>query len=219
MDIRKLLFFIVLAAIFPIAGPAQDFILRPTPGAEIILAVADAQPAPTAEAAETAEAIQTFNSVLWYDLSFSGFFTMAGKSYYPPESATAQTEKDIPFDKWASLPFHVTFLSTGTLSLSNDRIQADLSLFDIDQRKKAFGLNIMGDKDQVRTLAHQWADEIVYRLTAGASRGIASTKIAYSSKRGNAKEIYIMDYDGYNFQAFTQNGSLNLFPTWSTDGN
>jgi TolB protein len=218
MNIRKLLFFFVLAAIVPIAGSAQDFILRPTPGAEIILAVADARPAQTAEAAETAEVIQTFNSVLWDD-TFSGFFTMAGKSYYPPESATAQTEKDIPFDKWASLPFHVTFLSTGTLSLSNGRIQADLSLFDIDQRKKAFGLNIMGDKDQVRTLAHQWADEIVYRLTAGASRGIASTQIAYTSKRGSAKEIYIMDYDGSNVQAFTQNGSLNLFPTWSTNDN
>ncbi|MBN2317837.1 MAG: PD40 domain-containing protein, partial [Acidobacteria bacterium] len=52
---------------------------------------------------------------------------------------------------------------------------------------------------------------------AGASRGIASTKIAYTSKIGDAEEIYVMDYDGHNAQAFTRNGSHNLFPNWSRD--
>jgi TolB protein len=81
----------------------------------------------------------------------------------------------------------------------------------------AFGQKITGDPGQIRAVAHRWADEIVYQLTAGASRGIASTKIAYCSRKGNAKEIYITDYDGYNSQAFTHNGSLNLFPNWAPD--
>ncbi len=69
----------------------------------------------------------------------------------------------------------------------------------------------------MRSVAHRWADEIVYKLTAGGSRGIASTKIAYTSRRGAAKEIYVMDYDGNDPRAFTRNGSLNLFPSWSPD--
>jgi TolB protein len=66
-------------------------------------------------------------------------------------------------------------------------------------------------------MAHRWADEIVYQLTAGASKGIAQTKIAYSSRRGAAREIYVMDYDGHNQQAFSHNGSNNLWPNWGPD--
>ena len=85
------------------------------------------------------------------------------------------------------------------------------------QRTMAFGQNIQGDADTVRAIAHRWADEIVYKLTAGASRGIASTKLAYTSRRGGAKEIYIMDYDGNDQRSFTKNGALNLFPVWAPD--
>jgi TolB protein len=81
----------------------------------------------------------------------------------------------------------------------------------------SFGQKIAGDPDQVRAMAHRWADEIVYQLTAGASRGIASTKIAYVSRKGNAKEIYIADYDGYNPREFTHNNTLNQFPNWGPD--
>jgi TolB protein len=76
---------------------------------------------------------------------------------------------------------------------------------------------ISGDQSQIRAMAHRWADEVVYRLTAGASKGISSTKIAYVSRKGNAKEIYVADYDGYNARQFTHNGSLNLFPNWAPD--
>jgi TolB protein len=39
----------------------------------------------------------------------------------------------------------------------------------------------------------------------------------YTSRRGAAKEIYLMDYDGFDQRAFTHNGSTNLFPTWAPD--
>jgi len=163
------------------------------------------------------DAIQTFNQVLWSDLQFSGFFTLASKSYYPSRSAGAQTEEAIPYDAWAALPFPVSFLSAGTLDLRNGILYAAMQVFDLDQRKRSFGQTFSCPPDQVRAIAHQWADEIVYRLSAGASRGIASTKIAYTVKKGSSKEIYVMDYDGHNARPFTRNGSLNLYPSWSGD--
>jgi len=219
MDVKKLLVVAFMLSFIPAVSSAQKegIVLRPTPGEEIILAVADIQPASEEKAAELSEAIQTFNRVLWDDLSFSGFFTLAGKSFYPPQSAKAQSEKDIPFDSWAALPFKVSFLSTGTLALSNGSLIACLRIFDMKQRKQSFEQEIAGTADQVRVIAHKWADEIVYRLSGGASKGIASTKIAYTAGKGNAKEIYVMDYDGFDPQAFTRNGSLNLYPSWSSD--
>ena len=55
------------------------------------------------KSAELADAFKTFNQVLWDDLSFSGFFTLAGKSYYPPQPV--DRVEDLNYDAWNTLPF------------------------------------------------------------------------------------------------------------------
>jgi TolB protein len=52
---------------------------------------------------------------------------------------------------------------------------------------------------------------------------VARTRIAFSSDRDataerRAKELYIVDYDGFNTRRVTVNGSLNILPNWSPDG-
>jgi TolB protein len=190
--------------------------IRPRASEDIILAVADVQAVLPEKAAELSDALKNFNQVLWDDLSFSGFFTLAGKSFYPPQPIV-RPEQDLVFDAWEGLGFRVSFLTVGAFNLNDGVLSADLSIYDMKQRKRIFEKSFTGTAEQVRTIAHRWADFIVYNLTAGASRGIASTKIAYSSRRGNAKEIYVVDYDGYNAQPFTHNGSNNLFPNWAPD--
>jgi len=105
MFLRKLLFLTIVFSSCSSFVSAQDFILRPSPGREIILAVADMEPAAEERWTKNSDALQTFNQVLWNDLSFSGFFTLAGKSFYPSQSIGAQAEETIPFDAWAALPF------------------------------------------------------------------------------------------------------------------
>jgi TolB protein len=190
--------------------------IRPRASEEMIIAVADVQPATSENANELSDALKTFNQVLWEDLSFSGFFTLAGRGFYPPQPII-HPDTDINYDAW-NARFQVSFLTTGTLSLTGGVLRAEVKVYDMKQRKwSGIGRGFVGDLSQVRTIAHWWADEIVYKLTAGASRGIASTKIAFTSRRGNAKEVYIADYDGQNVQAFTRNGSNNLFPNWAPD--
>jgi TolB protein len=189
-------------------------VIRPRPSEEIILAVADAQPASADKAGGLTETLKTFNQVLWDDVSFSGFFTVAGKSYYPPRPVRPG---DVNYDEWNVLPTKVGYLSAGAFNVNGTSVHADLCIYDMKQRRMIFGTSYDAGADQVRAIAHRWADEVVYQLTAGASRGIASTKIAYVSRKGNAKEICTMDYDGYNQLAFTHSGSLNLFPSWAPD--
>jgi TolB protein len=197
------------------AQETPPIVIRPRPSEEIILAVAEAQPASLDNTGETSETIKTFNQVLWDDLTFSGSFTMAGKSYYPPQPIRRPT--DVNYDAWNSLFFKVSYLSAGTLEIKGGSLHAEMSIYDMKQQRPIFGTSYDGSADQVRAVAHRWADEVVYQLTAGASKGIATTKIAYVVRKGNAKEIYIMDYDGYNPQAFTHSGTLNLFPNWAPD--
>jgi TolB protein len=182
----------------------------------LILAAADVQPASSDKAGELNDALKTFNQVLWDDLSFSNSFTMAGRSYYPPQPIV-RPESDINYSAWGSLPFKVAFLTVGTLNLSGGVLRCELNVYDMKQRKRGFGKVFTGSPDQIRTIAHLWADTIVFNLSAGASKGISSTKIAYVTRKGRAKEIYVMDYDGNDQQPFTHNGSLNLFPNWAPD--
>jgi len=209
--------FILLAILTMQASlrPQDKISLFPSASEEHILAVANVQPI-ISGSAELDGVANVFNQVLWDDLSFAGFFTMAGRSFYPARPII-RPEIDIDYDAWDELPFKISFLTTGSISLQNGKLRMELSVYDMKQRKQSFGNSYTGDINQTRAIAHLWADEIVYNLTAGTSRGIASTKIAYSSKKGDAKEIYLMDYDGYNPTQFTNTGSLNLFPNWSAD--
>jgi TolB protein len=206
---------ITFLLLFPVQTKPQVTI-RPTAGEELILAVADVQPAVQERESELTDTLKILNQVLWDDLKFAGYFTLAGKSFYPPQAIISPDS--INYDSWGQLPFRVSFMSTGNVDIVGGVLRAELRLFDMKQRTMAFGERISGDTDQVRAIAHRWADEIVERLTAGASRGIASTKIAFVSRHGNAKEIHVMDYDGYDDRAFTRNSSLNLMPSWSPDG-
>ncbi len=121
---------------------------------------------------------------------------ISGKSFYPPQPVNRI--EDINYDAWNTLSFKVSFLTAATLDLRDGVVQAEVRIIDMKQRTISFGTDFRGNADQIRSIAHRWADEIVYKLSAGASRGIASTKIAYVLRKGKAKEIYLMDYDGYN---------------------
>jgi TolB protein len=64
-----------------------------------------------------------------------------------------------------------------------------------------------------RSQTHALADDIAKALTG--LPGIAQTKIAFKVETGaSVGEIYIADYDGYNGQAVTRDGSLISAPCW-----
>jgi TolB protein len=64
-----------------------------------------------------------------------------------------------------------------------------------------------------RELGHDIADQIVHTLTG--DRGPFRTRIVYVKKLGDAKELFMADYDGANEKQLTANGSINLSPTFS----
>jgi TolB protein len=67
-----------------------------------------------------------------------------------------------------------------------------------------------------RAKAHAFANDIVQTLTG--NRGIAGTRIAFTSTRTGAKEIYIADCDGSDVQQLTHDNSISVGPALSSDG-
>ena len=73
----------------------------------------------------------------------------------------------------------------------------------------------VGSAEVVRYMVHRLADEIVFHYTG--EQGIARSQIAFVSERDGAKELFVMDYDGYHRRRLTFDATLNLAPAWSPD--
>src|SRR5262249_17769306 len=110
------------------------------------------------------------------------------------------------FEEWANEPVKADYLAFGNISGTSN---AQGFLYDVKTQSPLTSYNLNGD---VRFMAHQFADQIVKLLTG--QDGIATSKLAYIANR----EVYMMDYDGFGSRAFTRDGSIALFPSFSLDG-
>ena len=165
---------------------------------------------------ETETALTTFNQVLLDDFKFSGSFEIPSRSFYPP--GAAKQPQEIDFDAWDASPLEPDYLTFGNLQVYDSGVVVEAFLYDAKTREQVLGRRYtVSDESMIRQVAHQVADQIVYQLSSGASRGVAQTQIAFSSLKGSSKEIYVMDYDGENVRTITANGGINKFPEWAID--
>lgn len=67
-----------------------------------------------------------------------------------------------------------------------------------------------------RASVHAFADAIVEELTGRP--GIASTRIAFISKRTGHKELHVMDLDGAGVKQLTRDNNISGSPSFSRDG-
>lgn len=171
-----------------------------TPGAGPSLAVADFQ----ARSANVDQALAMFNETVWRDLKFASVANIVGKSLYP--KTRLADPSGLRFEEWGNEPVKADYVVFGSLT---GNTEAQGFLYDMKTRQQLLTARLNGD---ARNMAHQLADQIIKLLTG--VDGIALSKIAYIHNR----EVYVMDYDGYGSRAFTRDGSIALFPAWSTDG-
>jgi len=159
-----------------------------------------------------------FSDIVRSDLDFSGILELVSKSYYPLQSPGTPAEVD--FKAWTDAPASSQLLAFGNLSASENSLEIQAWLNDARNASlpPVIGKVYRGEVTdaQLRTFAHQFADEIISKLSAGLP-GIASTQIAFVSNRSGNKEIWAMDYDGENQHQLTQLHSIALTPRWSPD--
>lgn len=201
----------------PCAVMAQqpDVVIYPRPREDTKLAVADFAPRAAANP-ETESTLKVFNEVLWNDLQFSAFFEIPSKSFYPLKPL--RVPQEVEFESWKVPTLDVDFLIFGSLQVSAGPAVIEAYLYDIKTRRQVLGKRYtVDDVRLVRRVAHEFADQVVFQLSAGSSKGVARTLIAYASQKGTSKEIFVSDYDGWSARTITANGGLNKFPEWSPD--
>lgn len=149
---------------------------------------------------------QLVEGVLVQDLQFSGLFRVGGES--------------TPAD---SLNFEFTIEGTveGPLRDADQTgedapLTFDLNLLTWPERQLLLNKRYRPLPVQVRTTAHHFANQVIDLLTG--EPGICLTRIVFSRGEGDRRDLYVVDYDGANTLRLTANRTLNLCPSWSTDG-
>ena len=178
---------------------------------------------PSTADAKITQLAKVFNDTLWNDLDFSGNLVLASKSFYPLGNFV--NPSDIRPDDWMKTGVEASYITYGSVAIPTTgsmrgAFTADLHFTELKSNQSPIqpvrwsgGLDT---DDAARFVAHSWASAILESL--GFGKGITTTKIAYVSDRADAKEIYVMDYDGYGGFPLTSVRDLALSPAWSPDG-
>ena len=179
------------------------------------IAVADF--APREDAAKTHS--QQFTQIVRDDLQFSGIIELVSPSFYPAQAPSLPAELNP--QPWLDPSVNANLVAFGNLTESSAEVVIQAWLYDV---KSATPQSVVGKiyrgsptDAQVRKFAHQFADEIIMKLSGGLP-GVASTQIAFVSSRTGSKEIWVMDYDGANQRPLTSLHTISLTPRWSPDG-
>jgi TolB protein len=197
---------------------AQDWVHTGTNLSNQVVRVAAADFKPVGNDPQTTTLKAVFDATLYSDLGNAGIFDMVSKSMAP--QVEPGSPQEIVLSQWAADPASAAMVAFGALSATNGRLSVYGWLFDT---RNAANPQVLGkqyneaaSEDMARTVAHRFADEIIYRLGGGVN-GIAETKIYFVSTRSGTKEIWVMDYDGQNQHQVTHLGSISMSPRIAPD--
>ncbi len=200
----------------PHAARAQDWIKTGTGLGLEKPRVAVADFAPRVDPAKNHSAL--FTQVVRDDLQFSGILDLVSPSFYPPQAPSQPSE--LRNLTWTDAPANASMVAFGNLTESTPEVAIQAWLFDVrnpsSQPVVAKVYRGAPTDAQVRRFAHQFADEIINKLSGGLP-SIAGTQIAFVSSRTGTKELWLMDYDGANQHPLTTLRSIALTPRWSPD--
>ena len=214
----QLFLVIVMALLVSFSASAQDRIRTGTGLGLAKPRVAIADIAPRSSAAKSHASL--FTQVVRDDLQFSGILELASPSFYPTEVPTVPAELKAP--AWIAQPTNANYLGFGNLTESTAEVTIQAWLFDVrnPSSQPVVGKVYRGGPTdlQVRKFAHEFADEIISKLSGGLP-SVAQTQIAFVRSTGpDTKEIWVMDYDGASQHQLTSLHSIALTPRWSPDG-
>jgi TolB protein len=162
------------------------------------------------------DACRKLTQVLRSDLRFEGLFQFVPDSLV---SAIPPLNPDAPqFDDWKGIGARI--LVATRAEVAGGELTVEVRVFFVDTGATMLARRYSGKPDNPRIFAHQASDDI---MTLTQYKGVARTRIAFVSDRDatkerRSKELYIVDYDGFNPRRVTVNGSLNILPTWRPDG-
>ena len=166
---------------------------------------------------------QRYRAALVGALEFSGVFQSLDFEAFlgPTQTQLSKTgrlsDEDVLADcaDWSQIG--ADGLIEGQLTLTSTAFTAEFRVWDATRCTRLLAKRYRQGVDaDPLTIAKRMADDIARAFTG--VRGVAATEIAFISSRDGNGEVYVMDADGGSARPATDNGSVNLLPSWSPTG-
>ena len=142
------------------------------------------------------------------DLEFTGLFVLIDRA--------AHLEKPSqPFNPRNWTPIGAEVVVKGSVKEDKD-YTVTISVFDVFEGKEILKKEYKAERELVRPLAHNIANDIYTLLTDQI--GIFRSKIAFVADDKSGKGLYIMDWDGNRSTHLGVKANAILSPRWSRDG-
>mgnify|MGYP001602814550 FL=1 len=155
-------------------------------------------------------------SILEKDLRLSELFSPLSKPVFEELERMERSGSEIDYRSWRQVGAQWV-IKTEYRMISKGRGQVfTFRLYDAINKRFMLGKRYKASPQLLRKVLHRFADEMVLQLTG--KRGIAETQIAFLAQEDGGKEVYLIDFDGYNLKKLTRDNTVNLSPAWSPDG-
>ncbi|WP_118136514.1 Tol-Pal system beta propeller repeat protein TolB [Oceanicella sp. SM1341] len=173
-----------------------------------------AAPVFIAEDAGAAEFAAQLTDVMTNDLTGTALFRLIDRNAYI--SSPSSFEATPQFADWRAINSQA--LVTGAVSTSGNQITLRFRLWDVYAGQPVGqGLQLVGDRDNWRRLAHKVADQVYTRITG--EDPYFDSRVVFVAESGpknaRVKRLAIMDQDGANLRYLTDGSSMVLTPRFN----
>ena len=152
--------------------------------------------------------------ILARDLELSGVFKVVDPSSYIEAPGKCSGSSGFAYSDWSVIG--AEGLVKGVISREPSGLKVQLFLHDVQKQSMVLGKEYEGDESLAPKIAHRFANEIMQFFTG--EPGIFGTEIAFSSRVGRFKELFVMDLDGSNIRQLTDDKSLAISESWERGG-
>ena len=153
--------------------------------------------------------------ILQKDLMLSGLFSLLPEQIFEELERIERSSSKVDYRSWRQVGAQWLIKTEYALTEKGKGQIFTFRLYDAVSKRFLLGKRYKASRELLRKTIHRFADEVVMQLTG--KRGIAETEIAFLSQEKSGKEIYLIDFDGYNLRRLTHDNTVNLSPAWSPD--
>jgi TolB protein len=148
------------------------------------------------------------------DLDLSGFFEILNPQGFIESAGKCAPQEATAYSDWSVVG--AEGLVKGDARVVDGRLKAQLYLHDVQKQTVVLAKEYEGDASQARFIAHRFANEVLKYYTG--EYGPFGSQIAFSSRVGRFKELFVMDMDGSNVRQLTNERGLAISSAWDPSG-
>ena len=146
------------------------------------------------------------------DLDLSSYFKVISENAYI--ESPGKCGDSVVYSDWSVIG--AAGVVRGVIQSYPTGIKVQLYLHEVGRQAVVLAKEYQGDSSQLTKMAHRFANEIMKYYTGQS--GPFGTQIAFSSRVGRFKDLFVMDMDGSNIRQLTNDRGLALSAAWSPSG-